>query len=284
MKEEDVKILREWITKQPHLPQNIHDTMLLRFLHTCNYSIEQTKTLIELFYTIRSQAPELFSNRDPTQSALQDCFKAIDMVPLPKLTGKNYKLLLYRFVDTDPEKFMYADSVKSFYMVSDVRMLVEKEFPEGEVPIFDMAGMSWKHMTKMPLPIVKKYMVYSQEAHPIKLKEIHLVNAPNFLDRAMAMMRPFIKSEILSMIHTHPPNSTTLFDYVPKELLPEEYGGSIGKMKDLKEMWLKRVMEHKEYLTDESRWSVNESKRSAHNESKKPSFGMEGSFRTLSID
>lgn len=90
------------------------------------------------------------------------------MVPLPKLTDKNYKLLLYRLVDPDPEKFTYADSVKSFYMVSDVRMLVEKEFPEGEVPIFDMAGMSWKHITKMPLPIVKKYMVYSQVSWQLK--------------------------------------------------------------------------------------------------------------------
>lgn len=39
-----------------------------------------------------------------------------------------------------------------------------------------------------------------QEAHPIKLKQIHLVNAPAFLDKAMAIMRPFIKSEILSMV------------------------------------------------------------------------------------
>ncbi|KAK9884643.1 hypothetical protein WA026_007480 [Henosepilachna vigintioctopunctata] len=281
---EDIKILREWIVKQPHLPQNIHDVMLHRFLHTCSYSREKAKSLIDLFYSIRSQAPELFSNRDPTLKTLQDCFKAIDMIPLPKLTDKNYKLLIYRLADPDPEKFTFADSVKSFYMLSDVRMLVEKEYPDGEVPIFDFSGSSWKHVTRMPLPIVKKYMVYSQEAHPIRLKEIHLINIPTFLDKLLAVMKPFMKSEIASMIRTHQPNSTTLFDYVPRELLPEEYGGSIGKMEDLKATWMKRLLENRDYIIDESRWAVNESKRPIQNEYKKQLFGVEGSFKSLSID
>lgn len=48
------------------------ELLLLRFIHVCNGSIELAKNLMELFYTIRSQAPEIFDNRDPSQKGLQD--------------------------------------------------------------------------------------------------------------------------------------------------------------------------------------------------------------------
>lgn len=47
----------------------------MRFIHVSSGSIEMAKNLIELFYTIRSQAPEIFDNRDPSQKNLQDIFE-----------------------------------------------------------------------------------------------------------------------------------------------------------------------------------------------------------------
>ncbi|KAJ8985358.1 hypothetical protein NQ317_008389 [Molorchus minor] len=90
--DEDIKIIKEWISKQPHLPQNIHDIMIQRFLHVCNHSIEKTKTLMDLFYTLRSQAPEIFDNRDPMQR--QEVLENIEFIPMPKLTKENYKIFV----------------------------------------------------------------------------------------------------------------------------------------------------------------------------------------------
>lgn len=84
------------------------------------------------------------------------------MVPLPILTENKHKLFIYRLADTDPEMYQYTDIVKTFFMVSDVRMVTEKNIPEGEVPIFDMSGYSLRHLAKISLPIVKKYMMYTQ--------------------------------------------------------------------------------------------------------------------------
>lgn len=84
------------------------------------------------------------------------------MVPLPKLTKNNYKLFIYRLADSDPDKYNFTDSMKTFFMVSDVRMVTEKEFPDGEVPIFDMTGYTLRHLSKIVLPVLKKYMLYTQ--------------------------------------------------------------------------------------------------------------------------
>lgn len=55
----------------------LDDQYIRRFLHSCNFSLEQAKVLIDLFYTYRSQAPEIFSNRDPKDPAIQNVFKNV---------------------------------------------------------------------------------------------------------------------------------------------------------------------------------------------------------------
>jgi hypothetical protein len=47
-------------------------------------------------------------------------------------------------------------------MIADTRMIFEKQFHNGEVPIFDMEGFSLRHLTKVTLPVLKKYMLYTQ--------------------------------------------------------------------------------------------------------------------------
>lgn len=36
-------------------------------------------------------------------------------------------------------------------------------------------------------------------------------------------------------LNFHKPNSDTLYEFVPKDLLPAEYGGKCGEIRDIKE-------------------------------------------------
>ena len=89
-----------------------------------------------------------------------DCCR--DLLPLPSLTPEGYKCFLYRLSDPDPDKFQFNDYVKTFFLVGDTRILTERKFPQGEVIIFDMAGFSFRHITKIVLPSLRKYMHYTQ--------------------------------------------------------------------------------------------------------------------------
>lgn len=64
LKDSDVQILKDWATKQPHLPK-ISDVEYVLFLHSNYYSIEAAKHTIEEYYTSRTHMPEFFSDRDP---------------------------------------------------------------------------------------------------------------------------------------------------------------------------------------------------------------------------
>ncbi|KAJ8960510.1 hypothetical protein NQ318_013794 [Aromia moschata] len=170
-----------------------------------------------------------------------------------------------------------------------VRMIEDQDLADGEIPIFDMKNFTVRHLTKIVLPVVKKYMVYSQEAHPMKLKQVHLLNAPPFLDRFMGIMRPFLKSEVAKMsqivfVPTCPIQRHCTIIY-RETSCRKSMGGTGGKIPELKKEWYEKVMKNRDYLIDSSRWRVNESLRPAENNNReKQLFGMEGSFRTLSID
>ncbi|XP_039295700.1 alpha-tocopherol transfer protein-like [Nilaparvata lugens] len=277
-----LELLKEWVQKQDHLPyDNIDDHLLSRFLHCSNNSIEQTKMTLEKFFTMRGDSQEFFQNRDPLLPSIQNIFKIIDIIPLPKTTPEGYKVFVYRLEDPNPDSFNHLDYVRTFFDIADTRIKTEKELPSGEVPIFDMTGFSLRHMTRLSLPSLRKQMQYVQEAHPVKLRQIHIINTLPILERVMMMFRPLMKKEVAQMLHFHIPNSTTLYDFIPKEILPNEYGGQAGTLKELKQIWVNKVISEREWLISNP-WHADESKRAArrNNEDKV----MEGSFRSLSID
>lgn len=281
--EEDVRTIKDWLGKQHHLPQNIDDTIIRRFILSCNRSLEKTKQVIDLCYTIRSQAPEIFANRDVLSPEMQHIISLGDILPLPRTTNKNYKLILFRIANKNADNFVFSDVLKIVLMVADVRLVSEFEIADGEIPIFDMSGMSLQHLTKVTLPTLRKYMMYTQEAHPVRLKAIHVINSPVILDKLMMLVKPFLKGEVAAMMYFHS-NVDSLNKYIPRDLLPDEYGGKAGKLADIKAEWYAKLLEYRDYMLDDLRWKVNESKRPVNNQNKKSLFGIQGSFRSLTID
>lgn len=71
---------------------------------------------------------------------------------------------------------------------------------------------------------MKNFVYYIQEALPLRLKAVHFINMVPMIERILAMARPFLKKELLEMIHFHT-NVDGLFPFIPQRNLPVEYGG-----------------------------------------------------------
>lgn len=69
--ESDLKNLKEWIKQSPHLRVRTDDQFLVTFLRGCKFSIEKAKQKFDLYYTVRSQLPEVMLERDPLDEKLQ---------------------------------------------------------------------------------------------------------------------------------------------------------------------------------------------------------------------
>lgn len=210
-----------------------------------DFDLEKAKELLVLNLKTRKSNPNLFENRDVLSDAYQQAFRTLQIFPMPKNTPDNHKITISRLVDTDPDKYVYIDVIRSVVAMLDTRFVTvddSNELIDGEIGINDMSGFGWYHFMKTVsnLSIMKKYMKYVQEAAPFKVVQNHFINCPATMEKFMALMKPFIKKEILETIKFHT-NAESIFEYLPKDLLPDEFGGTAGKCDDLHKDWLKIV-------------------------------------------
>ncbi|XP_049872144.1 alpha-tocopherol transfer protein-like [Pectinophora gossypiella] len=283
----DLVSIKDWLSKQPHLPHDVDELLLRRFLASCHYSLERTKRTIDFFFTLRSTAPELFCKRDPWAPEIRRVFEITDMLPLPGKTKENYKVFIYRLNNPELDLFNFVDAVKAFFMLADTRLTEDDDIPAGEIPIFDSANVTLKFIGKINLSVLRKYMLYTQEAIPIRLKQVHIINAPSYISKIHAICKPFLKAEVAKLIKFHEPNSTTLYKDIPQELLPTEYGGQAGSLEQIKRHWIKRIEAKRDwFLTNDKRWEVDEGLRptNCRDDRTDKVRDLPGSFRTLALD
>lgn len=60
---------------------------------------------------------------------------------------------------------------------------------------------------------------------------MHIINCNPVIDKITALIKPFIRADHFNLIHFHTPGSATLFNYVPKNMLPEEIGKNTKRFK-----------------------------------------------------
>lgn len=63
-----------------------------------------------------------------------------------------------------------------------------------------------------------------------------MVNVSPLVDTIINWVKPFIKEKIRNRIHVHS-DLESLHKFVPKDILPEEYGGSAGKLQTFHGKW-----------------------------------------------
>lgn len=208
------------------------DGRLRTFLRGCKFSLEKVKQKLDMYYTMRNAIPEFFSNRDIDRPELGEIMDIADMPPLPGLTPKGCRVVCLRAVDRDNMPNNVADGMKLALMIGDIRLYEEKVGVAGDVYILDASVATPTHFAKFTPALVKKFLVCVQEAYPVKLKEVHVINISPLVDTIVNFVKPFLKEKIRERIHIHS-NLEDLYKFVPKEMLPQEYGGNAGPIKDL---------------------------------------------------
>lgn len=57
----------------------------------------------------------------------------------------------------------------------------------------------------------------------MKVRQLHVINCNSLLNKALALVKPFLRAEVAERIHFHTPDSDTLYKHVPKEILPKVF-------------------------------------------------------------
>lgn len=66
--------------------------------------------------------------------------------------------------------------------------------------------------------------VLLQEGYGTKIKGIHFINAPSFVDKFVSLVKQGLKEKVANRLHVHN-TCEDLHKEISREILPKEYGG-----------------------------------------------------------
>lgn len=200
---------------------------------------------------LRKKSPNIFQNRDVLDDDFQTTFKTMQIFPMPKNTSENHKISVFRLVDNNPDNYVYLNMCRMVVSMMDARFVTvdDNELINGEIGVIDMTGFGFKHFLKSAtsISVMRAYMKYVQEATPFKIIQNHFINCSPMMDKFISLVKPFMKKEIIDTMKFHT-SLESLYDTLPRELLPNEFGGSAGNIDDFYDSWIK-VIESKRWVS-----------------------------------
>ncbi|PNF24411.1 Retinol-binding protein pinta [Cryptotermes secundus] len=283
--EADLKHIREWLAKQPHLTARTDSQWLTTFLRGCKFSLERTKTKMDMYYTLRTALPEIFTNRDPMLPEIQHILKLGIFLPLPLPDELGRRVILMRSGIYRPEEVAILNLFKTNMMLADV-LLDEDDRASicGTVNVMDHSNLTMAHMSQFSPFLVKKMTTLFQDGYPIRPKGMNHINMNAAFTTVFNLFKSFMKEKMRKRLYVHP-DMESLYKTVPKRLLPLEYGGEAGPLDELIEEWKKKVEARRSWFIEGEKYRSDEKKRpGGRPKTQEDLFGLEGSFRQLNVD
>lgn len=56
------------------------------------------------------------------------------------------------------------------------------------------------HLTRLRMGNVKSFLQFVQEALPVQLKAVHVLNVVYFIDKILGLLKPFMKKELFDLV------------------------------------------------------------------------------------
>ncbi|XP_014244485.1 clavesin-2-like [Cimex lectularius] len=278
LKQDDLTLIKDWMSKTPHLPKLI-DVQIVLFLRACNFSLERTKEVIDLNYTMRTRLPEMFADRDLKRDWLQKAMANMNVTFMPNRDKHGNVVVLYQIKKMDISNFNMEEYAKLTFMLQDMSNCMLGSAP-GYVFIQDLQNLTFSEILQCPISSTSNMLKFTQEASNCVIKGLHFINGGMVIEKLFALMNPFLKPDVKKLIFVHS-TVDSMVEAVGKEVVPSDYGGTGPSWKELNEKTIQDLNEHQQYFFEEMKQRVVEKKRTA-NELKE--YGIQGSFKKLELD
>ncbi|XP_046979458.1 alpha-tocopherol transfer protein-like [Schistocerca americana] len=258
---DDLQSLRKWISGEKYVPNKVDDKILYLIHHSCYYDLDKTKDTIKVYFSMRNKIPEFFADRDVNRKNLQTALESVYVNTFPARDPHGYRILFHSLRLYEPSKYFFSDSVKLIYMTIDACNHLDGALP-GYIIMFDMVGVKLGHIARVNLLLLHKFFQYVQEGLPVRLKAIHIVNVIPVIDKIMLLIKPFMKKELYSMIHFHKTadNYDALYEHLPRECLPSDFGGQLASLNELQEQNIERLRALVPFFKEDENMRLNKSK------------------------
>ncbi|CAB3222190.1 unnamed protein product [Arctia plantaginis] len=279
---QDLELLIDWIKKQNHFGVKEFDPEYLeRVLIYNKGSIENAKLRIEKTCTYVNLMPEFLKNYE-FGNDFQPLLNIVNICVLPKPTRDNYRILISQFTGIEDNKFDILDYYR-YHVVIGLHTLYY-DYCVGFELIIDLRMLTLGIVTKFNPVTMKKGLTLIVETTGERVKKVHLLCGSKFLETVILLAKQGLSAKLRERLVLHN-NIESLYDHIPREELPKNYGGYEKSTKELSDMnyeeWSSDIHKSRLKLLENS--ATDESLRLPCKFNEEYS-GMPGSFKKLCVD
>ncbi|CAG9832594.1 unnamed protein product [Diabrotica balteata] len=253
----DVEIIKNWVKTQNHLPEIPADTMITYFLVNNNFSIEKTKQSLDMYYSVRTIIPDIYQNNLPLSSTTKGLYEEVITVPLPTLTPNLQRVIVAK-INGNPEKLDGDQPILVMTHLNEVK--IWEDLSLGDIYVMDYKNVKLGHVAKATPQLFKKLDFICEEVWNNQIKEMHIINASSAADTVITVMRKYLYRRLREKVFVHT-SLSDLYKYIPREILPEDYGGDEKPMNELKDLYYKTLQKHKPRFEKLENMVVQENRR-----------------------
>lgn len=267
--------------KQHHLSSKIPDSLLERLLLRNKFRIEEAKIKINKFFTLKTRYPDYGPLHFKDSEEIVKIMKYVQYTPMMNLTDSKERIIVWKLINPDPEKFVYEEVLKS--SVAVFLRLISCDYAVGEIALLDWKGVTLKHLAKMyPIVTMKALKIYI-EAYSARISGVHNINVPSFFDNFIAVLKPFLPEKLLKKV-TISKNLEELHDKIPKEHLPCDYGGERESLEELNDKWTEEIKAHWSKIKELNEMMECETCEYEIRKRNDNLFGIDGNFKQINLD
>jgi hypothetical protein len=277
-----VEHLKDWIQLQPHLPTEIDDGRLERWLIRCKNNTEKVKKTLDLYYTLTKNVPEIMTGWDTKGDWFKTATNNTFFFPMPQLTPNCERVLVLGFQPSDGTEFSPLHMAKIVQLVMEIRC--SEDYCVSDILLVDYANISPRHVTKFTPDVVKKYELCAFTSYNIRFNAAHILNAQPHNADLISLFKRVPKKKLASKIQVHGDDWTSFYEQVPKECLPNEYGGKAGTVAEHWDLWKERLQGYRDIFLERESYSSDESKRPSPSINISKLLGFEGSSGKPDVD
>lgn len=243
--------LRNWINESPHLGLfELPDQWLVSILRGTKYDLKKSKNKLEKYYSLKDVAPEFYTNRDPFDPKIQELLKLGLFLPVRNVVKEDSpRVCLVRVAQLPKTEYRLVDLIKVAFMIVEILILEDDNFSVAGIDLIsDMDKTGFLVLTQWNPFIARKSLICSEGALAVRIKSLNIINSPRGINAAITIFRMFLSTKLKNRIQVFSHNYEGLYEYVPDSVLPAEYGGNDGNLKDLTDYWKVKVESYRDWF------------------------------------
>lgn len=219
--------LRELLKAEIDLKSPLdNEAWLIRFLRPCKYYPESSLDLVKHYYNFKTKHFNIYNNLQPSKE--KNIFDQDILTVMPNRDQHGRRMLIIELGKKWKHNKCSLDEVyKGCVLYLEAAMLEQHTQIAGAVVIFDMDGLTLQQTWQFTPPFAKRIVDLLQEAMPIRLKNLHIVNQPYVFNMVFALFKPFLREKLRSRIIFHGTDRKSLHQYISPKCLPACYDGTL---------------------------------------------------------